>query len=79
MRKHDAYFDEVCKDGESVRVGMLVMDALQRQVAQNYYQPRQAELTDEVRELRAATRAAYCSETEADMSRKKEALRDGDG
>src|SRR5262249_44373871 len=27
----------------------------------------------------AATRAAYCSETEADMSGKKEALRDGDG
>jgi hypothetical protein len=58
---NDAYdeLDEVCKDGESVHVKMLVMDSVQRRIAQNHYQPRQAELTDEVRELRATTRAKY--------------------
>jgi hypothetical protein len=67
MRKNDAYLDDddmVVPDGGSVKVRLELMDALQRQVASDArnHQPHHAELTDKVRQLRAATRGAYVAQ-----------------
>jgi hypothetical protein len=54
--------DEIVKDGESVRVPVYLMDATQRRFAAfdaDAHRPHHAELTDEVRKLRAKTRAEY--------------------
>jgi hypothetical protein len=62
MRTRHEDADYVVRDGESVRVPVFLMDAVQRRVAAfdaRDHQPHYAELTDEVRKLRSATRTEY--------------------
>jgi hypothetical protein len=79
-RHDDAYLDDddMVPDGHSVKVRLELMDALQRQVAFNArdHQPHHAELTDEVRQLRAATRDAYIQQITTAWSRRPGRVQD---
>jgi hypothetical protein len=63
-RRDDAYLDDddtVVPDGHSVKVPVQLMDSVQRRFAfdATAHQPHFAQLTDELCELRAKTRAEY--------------------
>jgi hypothetical protein len=62
MRRRDVDDDDdVVRDGESVRVPLHLCDRVQRAVVfdGDAHRPHHAELTDEVRKLRAETRREY--------------------
>ena len=76
MRKNDAYLeDDICEDGESVRVPVYLMDATQRAVAGvdlSDHQPGYLRVTDAaVRDARTAA----CDARDAMIKRATEAWR----